>query len=333
MVLKILDSDLGHISEVPSKLEDFLRQYIKPKYGQDFLRNETMYLSCKNGLVYVGQSEVGIIDPKNIPNHGLTVLGSEDATTCHIVIFRHCSTGKTALAHLDSISKKGLHHIVNQLCLENDESGNQVEVHIFGGYEDERDISEELSLDLLKFLIRNQRFVFKLGFCVIGSINTWFGEENSSKRFPRPRLYGVGINVETGQIVPADFISKTPDEHLRHVRLSYRQFRSHEEFDQARDFLYQDFNDDTGEFTIEPFEFVQRPDLVFIANAPDRFILENMSTSPKVEPEHFCSNIKSAVKLVLEHPEPLKTLFPHNKARKYKFSVNEQKWIRINTVP
>ena len=34
--------------------------------------------------------------------HGLKYVGSEDATTCHIIVIRDQNSGKTALAHLGS---------------------------------------------------------------------------------------------------------------------------------------------------------------------------------------------------------------------------------------
>lgn len=36
------------------------------------------------------------------PGHGPVALGSDSATTCHIVAFRNPSTGRVCLAHLDS---------------------------------------------------------------------------------------------------------------------------------------------------------------------------------------------------------------------------------------
>ena len=56
-----------------------------------------MYFS---GVVYVAQREAGIMNPK--APHGLKYVGSEDATTCHIIVIRNQNSGKTALAHLGS---------------------------------------------------------------------------------------------------------------------------------------------------------------------------------------------------------------------------------------
>ena len=124
-------------------------------------------------------------------------------------------------------------------------------------------------------------------------------------------------------------MSKGPDAELRHIRLSFRQYETYEEYHEAKNFLYQDFDNETGEITINPFKFVHSPDLPFIAKATDKFILENMSTSPKVEPKHFCSGIRDAVRMILKNPDSSQSIFAQNQPRKYLFSDNERKWMRM----
>ena len=48
--------------------------------------------------LYVGQREVAVV----APGDNVNMVGSEDATTCHIVILRDVHTGVTGLAHLDN---------------------------------------------------------------------------------------------------------------------------------------------------------------------------------------------------------------------------------------
>ena len=55
-------------------------------------------------------------------------------------------------------------------------------------------------------------FSFHLGYCVIGSHNTGYGDEKAVKKYPRPKIYGVALDVETGDIFPADF----PDDSKGH---------------------------------------------------------------------------------------------------------------------
>jgi len=259
---------------------------------------------------------------------GLKFLGSEDATTCHIIVIINQKSRLTALAHLDSVSKKGLDRMCHKLLLSNndDKKDDELIINIFGGYEDENDISEELSTDLLKYLIRSE-YNFALDYCVIGAFNTSFGDEKSKSKYPRPMIYGVAVNVDSGEIFKAEFPDHGPDDVLRHVRLSFRSFESYEQYYSLRDEFYEDFDNETGEFTIQPFTFSNNSaNCSFILKCPDKYILENMSTSPKVEPKNFCSGMRSAVKMVLDHPDPSLSMFPGNKTRRYIFEENNQ-WV------
>ena len=47
---------------------------------------------------------------------------------------------------------------------------------------------------------------------MIGSHNTGYGDEKAVKKYPRPKIYGVALDVETGDIFPADF----PDDSKGH---------------------------------------------------------------------------------------------------------------------
>ena len=347
MVLKLLHSDLDPITEIPNSIEDFLQKYIKKsqsdtftsqskrsiKEGMSFLTFHCILCltfpvcnsySLISDVIYVGQREVAILNPHQ--NFGLQYIGSEDATTCHIITMRNPQSGKCALAHLDQVPTKGLDHIAHKLQDKSSPEAAEIEFHIFGGYQDERDISEELSLSLLSYLIKSQ-FKFKLGYCVTGSHNTFYGAESEKSKYPRPRLYGIGIDVLSNEIFPADFPDHSPDPDLRHVRLSFRQYDNYDHYYQVKDYLYEDWNSETGAFVIEPFDFHQSPDLTWISKAPDGFLLKNMSTSPKVEPQDFCAGMRRATQMVLDHPEPLKTVFRNNKAKTFIYSENEKKWI------
>jgi len=55
-------------------------------------------VSAEERCVYVGQREVAVAGPDD----RVEMLGSEDATTCHIVILRDSNTNTTGLAHLDT---------------------------------------------------------------------------------------------------------------------------------------------------------------------------------------------------------------------------------------
>ena len=65
-------------------------------------------MSADEKCVYVGQREVAV----SSPDGNIDLIGSEDATTCHVVVLRHVTSGVTGLAHVDSDEPDQL------LCLE-----------------------------------------------------------------------------------------------------------------------------------------------------------------------------------------------------------------------
>ena len=50
--------------------------------------------------MYVGQREMAVASAEDAA--GVQLLGSEDATTCHVVVLRDAAAGVTGLAHIDS---------------------------------------------------------------------------------------------------------------------------------------------------------------------------------------------------------------------------------------
>ncbi len=307
-----------------------VKQFFRTKARLEFFLEKIQSLTHFRlvlGLVYVAQKEVAISRPAE--DKAIKILGSEDATTCHIVVLRHRVNGTTAIAHLDQVSKPALDKVVQRLSTSSQEQ-DEIVISIFGGYDDERGTSEELSLELLDYLVRS-RAKFLLNMSVIGEYNTGFGNDGDQSRFPRPKIYGVAAEVDSGRIFPARFPDQRPDAVLRHVRLSFRQFQTYQEYEESRESFYEDYDDNTEQFVIQPFHFipVRGPELGRICKASDKFILENMSTSPKVEPKHFCDNIRAAANFVIENQDAMKTVFLGSNPRAYAFSDNQKKWIRV----
>lgn len=65
--------------------------------GRNFLSKGNKQVGPK-GLLYVGQCEFAVTTSQD---NNVSVIGSDDATTCIIAILRHSASGATALAHFD----------------------------------------------------------------------------------------------------------------------------------------------------------------------------------------------------------------------------------------
>lgn len=102
MVL-ILDNERQE--NFPKSTKDLFKYF--PVYqdtAKKFLTKKYVEIGPK-GLLYVGQSEFAVSTPED---KNVTIIGSDDATTCIIAVLRHSESGATALTHFDGT---GLYYI------------------------------------------------------------------------------------------------------------------------------------------------------------------------------------------------------------------------------
>lgn len=87
------------------------RQKASPKSIKSFFKSFPVYKETASqfllkgneeigpeGLLYVGQCEFAVTVPQD---ENVSILGSDDATTCIISILRNSASGATALVHFD----------------------------------------------------------------------------------------------------------------------------------------------------------------------------------------------------------------------------------------
>ena len=83
----------------PVTVSDLDTKYLVLKEASlSVLSRPAKQVDTKEKCLYVGQREMAVV----APGDNVSMVGSEDATTCHIVIIRDVHTGVTGLAHLDS---------------------------------------------------------------------------------------------------------------------------------------------------------------------------------------------------------------------------------------
>ena len=165
--------------------------------------------------LYVGQRELAVVSPDD----QIELVGSDSASTCLVVLLRHAASGVVGLAHLDSPSdEEGLED--NQLgqLLEAtwERLGRQdleLEVSLFGGYNDEAGLSRRISGMILRTM-QTSSSSFILRHLVCGDTNTTAGLEG-----PRPAVWGGGTNLRTGEVFSAEFTRRLPDIDIRSLRL------------------------------------------------------------------------------------------------------------------
>lgn len=101
------------------------------------------------GLLYVRQREMAAVAPHD---KNVTIIGSDDATTCIIVVVRHSGSGAVALAHLDGA---GTDEAVSTMVARVQELGigypeGRIELQLIGGFRDQKGYSEDLFYNIMR---------------------------------------------------------------------------------------------------------------------------------------------------------------------------------------
>ncbi|XP_076053171.1 protein N-terminal asparagine amidohydrolase-like isoform X1 [Oratosquilla oratoria] len=307
MVIVIDDVPLGSI---PHTTAEFCQAHPSlVAKGKAFAALEQINVP-KEWTLYVSQREYGVV-PGTDPS--IKVVGTDDATTCHSVVIRH-PNGSVAVAHFDGSrhEEKAAYDIVNKLVKIEGNCQNGFELYIAGGYcakegsvEAKRRESEKLSLKLLRtFHGHKKTFLLKLWCtCAVNTVLTSKG--------PSPKVYGLGVEIATGNVFPALFVSHDPDLTLRSA---YR-------WSSSSDKMIDLYDHHTQTITIYPFTRLEYFSFD-VSLMSDEHLLEYFSTSPEVEPPHFCDELRGTIQLCVAHPKPHITLFPNNQPRSYKLNSN-----------
>ena len=130
------------------------------------------------------------------------------------------------------------------------------------------------------------------------------------------------VRLDTGQVFPAQFSYHGPDTDIRcsAVTVIYpisetikicRALRLNSEST-----LHNIYDPLSGQIVITPFSYKVLPDAHLWLKKADSFILRYCSTSPAVEPPHFCDQMRSKFRRMISDPAP-DTVFPGGRARVY----------------
>jgi len=270
-------------------------------------------IDASEPCVYIGQKEAAVV----APGDSMRMLGSEDATTCHVVILRDTNTGVTGMAHLDNDEpedflilerevrdRKGVKTATREL------EDMEYDVSLLGGYSDEEEISQDIT-EMLLVVMQGLKARFTLRLACIGSVNTTMKDSVAW-----PRVYGGGVEVETGEVFTAKFSYHGPDPDIRSLRLHSRGAA-----------LLNIYDPYSGKIVVKPFSYQSMTDAHLWLQRTDEFILRYCSTSPKVEPPSFCDHMRANFRRMISDPEPLKSLFAGNKTREYSRDEITGQWM------
>lgn len=101
------------------------------------------------GVLYVGQREMAAVGTHD---KNVSIIGSDDVTTCIIVVVRHSGSGAVALAHFDGNGMDEAVSImvsrVQNLALGYPEG--RLELQMIGGYKDQQSYAEDLFVSIMR---------------------------------------------------------------------------------------------------------------------------------------------------------------------------------------
>lgn len=305
------------IDEIPQDSRTLYQHYPHLKEGARQFCSLPAKCVGPVGLLYVNQRELAVTVPHD---KFVTLIGTDDCTTCHIAVLRHSVSGAVALTHLDGYGhQEAVQTILHRLSeLSMGYPAGRIQLHLIGGYRDSRGISEELTLSLLN-AFQKSPYEVDLVTCCLGDLNTIV-----RAGMAWPVVYGLGVNTETGQLFPATFPDKGPELSLRSARLftgGYQKSYSVQVLD-----IY---DCQQGLMRVGPFSYEPLRGADLWLQQTDEFLLQHLSSSPEVEPPHFAMQARSTLKHIQEHPFPAISIFPDGRPHYFRKDEMTGQWLPI----
>jgi Protein N-terminal asparagine amidohydrolase len=231
--------------------------------------------------LHVLQRECAVIDATPASP---AALGSDAATTCHIVAFRDPTTCRTALAHLDNAATVA--DAVSTLLTLLSPHSQCLDCYIVGGYEDPTADADGTCFTeaLLTALHAVQSTAFRLLLACCGTANTQCVKQKISGRLRRSRTIAgpvkrsLAVCAATGEAWPVYFAAES-----RGPAYLVRSCRTMGCSDTS---LLCIFNCSTapGLVTVPVFQYESDPrSASYLLSLPDDEFLQYTSTSPLLE--------------------------------------------------
>lgn len=101
------------------------------------------------GLLYVDQREMAAVAPHD---KNVNIIGSDDATSCIIVVVRQSGSGAVALAHLDGTgTDEACTTMINRVQeLSMGYTEGRLELQLIGGFRDQKGYAEDLFSNIMR---------------------------------------------------------------------------------------------------------------------------------------------------------------------------------------
>jgi hypothetical protein len=291
---------------VAGRVDEYLKHLPEVVEGCDqLLANGPVVLdeSSTDRILYVGQGEVAHALPTQCD-----VLVTDKATTCHMLALRSESQEHvplTSLTHIDdttyescirSMVYEHLTHHQDQFQEEKKDEFDlshdliNLQLHVVGGFEDVEESSAAISSWLLRLLAEiaedfKDSINMTLQTCAISSLN------DNGYRCPIAR--GLAIDLRTGEafLAKVDQAITGPAPQLRAVRV-WSGLQS----------LNVIHTSSSNGLALAAFSYAPIAEMEQLIELPDDLLLQFTSTSPDVEEDSFCADVRSTLQFMIEVP-------------------------------
>lgn len=257
---------------------------------QQFLEKE--YIPPPVAGFAVMQREAAILTHRRTK---ITHLGTMDVTTCLGVFLFHPSSQTVAVCHCDGVEAgESLRDLVEAVAGGDTES--EVILDLVGAYGREED-SVRVVTAALEALASQPIPCRPRVVCILG-VNQKRPDREGD--IPRPKCTGAALDLSTGELLPARWPPHKagPARALRATRYWSPLERLVNVWNAAEDVLQ-----------VDPIPYLPVParELRALLSLTDEEMLPRVSTSPKVEPPHFCDEMRASLRFLLEHPDARET--------------------------
>jgi len=235
------------------------------------------------------------------------IIVSDKSTTCHIVAVRSTIGGSsTPLASLAHIDKEGHESCLRDMIqvhrtfhAEKEEEKKEaddgcqmidMDLHIMGGFDDEDESSRAISESLINtfsLIAQDESATIRMTLqtCAVSSMN------DNGLFYPIGR--GLGMDLKSGDVFLASVDESVagPATTLRSVRL----------WSGEKEKLSVVHTTKSNSITVSafPYETIQGTDVIL--SLPDHIILQHTSTSPEVEHDGFCDDVRRTLSFMKDN--------------------------------
>jgi len=225
------------LQTAPSSPQELYAQFPHLMQGARELAAKPAKRTEPRGVLYVRQKQWGVTHKGDTLEDGQEVLGcgTDDVLTCHVIVLREPELGVAAIGHFDEFSRKKNFDGLVASFLERvrqrkrasawdywedgegdwewEEDGEEqeeeeeldpstvYELHLVGGYADDAGKSKKISQRFFHHL-HSLSTRMELVTCCLGEPNTRNGRNGEPSQ---PIISGIHLNLNTGQLVPAEF--------------------------------------------------------------------------------------------------------------------------------